>query len=586
MKQEIIGLVQRSISELCTRGELPVGLQPDITLSRSKNPSHGDFACNVALNLAKPLGKSPRAIAASIVASFPQSPAVQKVEIAGPGFINIFLTPRASTTVVERILAAGSLYGHSNVGRDTRVQLEFVSANPTGPLHVGHGRGAAYGSAVAGIMRAAGYSVECEYYINDADRQMDILATSVWLRYLAKGGVEIDFPSNGYRGDYILEIADHLRDDRGATLMVQAAQLTSDIPADEPAGGDKETHIDALIERAKLLLGKANYEDVFSLALGTILGDIRADLQEFGVEYDTWFSERSLFDSGEVESALQDLEQRGHTFQDQGALWFRASDFGDDKDRVVRRDNSTTTYFASDIAYLRNKLERGFDKTLYIFGADHHGYVPRLKAMATALGLDTNKLEFPLIQFAALYRDGKKIQMSTRSGQFETLRALREEIGRDAARYFYLMRRHASSMDFDLNLAKTQSNDNPVYYVQYAHARICQVFRQLHSKELQHDQANGSKNSVRLTEKHENALLESLAHYPEVIETAAYHREPHLITNYLRNLASAFHAYYNAHQILIDDANLRDARLNLCLAVQQTLANALGVIGVSAPSEM
>ena len=574
------------MAELVASGEMPNGLNSPLTLSRNKNRDHGDFACNIALTLAKPTGKAPRTIAEAIVASLPKSSLLQKVEIAGPGFINFFLASDATTSVVDLVLQAGDNYGRCDTGKGTRVQLEFVSANPTGPLHVGHGRGAAYGSAVAGIMRAAGYEVECEYYINDAGRQMDILVTSVWLRYLANGGVEISFPSNGYQGDYVFEIADHLRSDRAEELMVAAAQATADIPADEPAGGDKETHIDALIERAKLLLGKSNYEDIFALTLGTILGDIREDLEQFGVQYDSWFSERSLFDSGEVSAALTDLEKRGHLYQEHGALWFRATEFNDDKDRVVRRDNGATTYFASDIAYVRNKLARGFDKALYIFGADHHGYVPRMQGMATAQGLDTSKLEFPLIQFAVLYRDGKQVQMSTRSGQFVTLRQLREEVGRDAARYFYLMRRHESHMDFDLDLAKSQSNDNPVYYVQYAHARICQVFKQLESKELQHNRENGSKNRGRLTEIHESALLESLARYPEVIETAARNREPHLITNYLRDISTAFHTYYNAHHFLVEDAALRDARLNLCLAVRQTLANALRVIGVSAPTEM
>ncbi len=586
MKQQIIDLFQHSLNTLIDKGELPADLTPKITLGRTKDASHGDFACNLAMMLAKPAGKPPRAVAEAIVAALPASPAVDKVEIAGPGFINVFLATDAVTAVVQRVLDAGEQYGRSETGKGQKIQLEFVSANPTGPLHVGHGRGAAYGSAVASIMRNAGYQVECEYYVNDAGRQMDILATSVWLRYLAQGEVIFDFPSNGYKGEYIKGIAEHLRSDRSEELMVQPGQLLADLPADEPQGGDKEQYIDALVARAKLLLGAANYEDVFGLALGTILGDIRQDLEEFGVEFDVWFSERSLFDSGEVDKALEGLKSRGHLFEEKGAQWFRATDFNDDKDRVVRRDNGATTYFASDIAYVRNKMDRGFDHVMYIFGADHHGYVPRMKGMATAQGLDADKLEFPLIQFAVLYRGGKQVQMSTRSGQFVTLRELRKEVGVDAARYFYLMRRHESHMDFDLDLAKSQSNDNPVYYVQYAHARICQVFRQLESKELQHDRENGSKNIGRLTETHESALLESIAHYPEVIETAARNREPHLITNYLRDLASAFHTYYNAHHFLIDDQDLRDARLNLCLAVKQTLTNALAVIGVNAPSEM
>jgi len=586
VKQHIIDLFQTCISDLSARGELPEGLEPNIALSRTKDASHGDLACNVAMTLAKAVGKPPRAIAEIIVNGFPENPAIRSLEIAGPGFINIFLATDAVTAVIDRVLSAGEDYGRSTVGAGEKIQLEFVSANPTGPLHVGHGRGAAYGSAVASILRATGYDVQCEYYINDAGRQMDILATSVWLRYLAAGGVALDFPSNGYKGEYIIGIAEHLRAEHGEALMVQTAQLCEDIPADEPAGGDKEVHIDALIARAKLLLGNTNYEEVFSLALGTILGDIREDLHQFGAEFDVWFSERSLFDSGEVNQALDALTERGHVFEEGGAQWFRATEFNDDKDRVVRRDNGATTYFASDIAYIRNKLNRGFDKVIYIFGADHHGYVPRMKGMTEAQGLDVEKLEFPLIQFAVLYRGGEQVQMSTRSGQFVTLRALREEVGKDAARYFYLMRRHESHMDFDLDLAKSQSNDNPVYYVQYAHARICQVFRQLESKSMQHDQANGSAHCGRLTESHERTLLELLAHYPEVVTSAAHSREPHLITNYLRELASAFHTYYNAHHFLIEDSDLRDARLNLCAAVRQTLSNALGIIGVNSPSEM
>jgi arginyl-tRNA synthetase len=450
---------------------------------------------------------------------------------------------------------------------------------------VGHGRGAAYGAVVADLLEAVGFAVHREYYVNDAGRQMDILGTSVWLRYLELCGEELPFPSNGYQGDYVLDIAASLHREHGDAYRVESETVFTGVPADAPEG-DKEAHIDGLIARAKQLLGDNRYRLVFELALNTILDDIRDDLGLFGVRYDEWYSERALTESGAVNRALERLRSAGHVYEREGALWFRSTAFGDEKDRVVERENGQTTYFASDIAYHMDKLERGFERVIDVWGADHHGYVPRVKAALEALGDDPGKLEVLLVQFANLYRGGEKVQMSTRSGSFVTLRSLRKEVGTDAARFFYVMRRCEQHLDFDLDLAKSQSNDNPVYYVQYAHARVCSVLRQAADKGLPVEPSPGGENLERLTESHEQALLTDLARYPELLEQAALGQEPHLLAHYLRELANGLHTYYNAHQFLVDDEALRDARLKLILATRQVLMNGLNLLGVSAPERM
>jgi len=484
------------------------------------------------------------------------------------------------------VLASGEAYGRSAIGDDKPVQVEFVSANPTGPLHVGHGRGAAYGAAVADLLTAVGFKVHREYYVNDAGRQMDILAVSVWLRYLDLCGEKLAFPANGYKGDYVWDIAADLHRKHGDAYRHDAEIVLSNLPADEPEGGDKEQYIDALVNRAKELLGEVAYRQVFDAGLNSILDDIRRDLEGFGVVYEAWFSERSLTESGAVGRAIERLKEAGHLYEEGGAWWFRSSDFGDEKDRVVVRDNGQTTYFASDIAYHMQKLERGFERVIDVWGADHHGYVPRVKAALTALGDAANRLDVLLVQFAILYRGKEKVPMSTRSGQFVTLRELRAEVGDDAARFFYVMRRCEQHMDFDLELAKSQSNDNPVYYIQYAHARVCSVLRQMGEKGLEHDEKQGLANLSQLSEAHEQALLTRLARYPEVLEAAALNHEPHQLAHFLRDLANEFHTYYNAHQFLVDEAALRDARLCLIRAVRQVLANGLNLLGVSAPESM
>lgn len=585
MKSQLIELIAAAVNALKAAGTLPADLTPSIQIERARDKSHGDFACNIAMTLAKAARCKPRDLAESIVAALPRSDLITKTEIAGPGFINFTMSPAAFQATVAVILEAGASYGKSKLGAGKRVQVEFVSANPTGPLHVGHGRGAAYGATVADLLEAIGYEVHREYYVNDAGRQMDILATSVWLRYLELCGEEITFPVNGYQGDYVWDFAATLHRGHGDAFRHGWDEIAKDLPPDEP-DGDKEAHIDALINKAKTLLSESDYRTVFDTGLNAVLDDIRQDLRQFNIEYEQWYSERSLTENNAVKKTLERLKQSGHTFEKDGALWFRATDYGDEKDRVLVRENGQTTYFASDIAYHADKLERGFERVIDVWGADHHGYVPRVKAAMQALGDDPKKLDVLLVQFANLYRGGKKVPMSTRSGSFVTLRELRKEVGVDAARFFYIMRKCEQHLDFDLDLAKSQSNDNPVYYIQYAHARVCSVMRKLEEEGLHYEQDTGLQHLSLLNEKHEQALLTSLSRYPELVETAALNHEPHQIAHYLRELANEFHTYYNAHQFLVDTETLRHARLALILAVRQVIANGLGLLGVSAPESM
>ena len=558
---------------------------PAVTVERTRDTSHGDFASNVALQLARAAKRKPRELAEAIVKAMPSNELVLRVDIAGPGFVNFFLAPAAYRSELLRVLDAGRAYGRSRAGAGKRVLVEFVSANPTGPLHVGHGRLAAFGASLANLLDAAGYAVQREYYINDAGRQMDILATSVWLRYLESFGEEFPFPSNGYRGDYLRPIADKLVERAGRMLVRPAATIFADLPPDAPAG-DKDQYIDAVTERAKTLLGADGFAQAFDLALRDILADIRGDLEEFGVRYDCWFSERSLAENGAIDHALDLLRRNGVVYEKDGAQWFRATDFGDDKDRVVVRENGLKTYFASDIAYHLNKCERGFEQLIDVLGSDHHGYIARVRAGLVAMGQPADCLDVRLMQFVTLYRGGEKVQMSTRSGEFITLRELRREVGNDAARFFYVMRGNEQHLDFDMQLATSKSNDNPVYYIQYAHARVCSVMRQLREKGFEHDEARGRSNVGRLVEAHEQAVLAAMSRYPEVIEAAALQRAPHMLVHYLRELATEFHAYYNAHQFLVADEALRDARVLLVRGVRQVICNGLGLLGVSAPEAM
>jgi len=585
LKYLIEKLVQDALAALPEDLRAVAATQSAPTLERTRDPTHGDFATNAAMQLAKAAKRKPRDLAQTIIDALPQSDLVSKVEIAGPGFINFFVAPSGYHRELERVLDEAAAYGRSTLGAGQRVIVEFVSANPTGPLHVGHGRHAAFGATLANLLDAAGFRVHREYYINDAGRQMDILAASVWLRYLECFGEQFPFPSNGYRGDYLHPIADKLVEQAGRTLVRPAAEIFRDLPPDAPAG-DKDAYIDAVIARARALLGDDGFERAFRIALDDILADIRQDLEEFGVRYDEWFSERSLATDGAIERALARLRANGVVYEKDGAEWFRATDFGDEKDRVVVRENGLKTYFASDIAYHLQKRERGFDRLVDVLGADHHGYVARVRAGLVAMGEPGDSLEVRLVQFVTLFRGGEKVQMSTRSGEFITLRELRREVGNDAARFFYVMRSNDQHLDFDLQLATSHSNENPVYYIQYAHARVCSVMRQMREKHLEHDIARGRASLARLVEPHEQALLASLSRFPEVVESAALLRAPHALVHYLRELANDFHTYYNAHQFLVEDPALRDARVTLIQGLRQVVRNGLGLLGVSAPEAM
>lgn len=573
LREQLAALFARALAD-----SYPNAAPAVVTLDRPKSADHGDFACNVAMQLARALKRSPRDIAQGIIAALPASPLIQRVEIAGAGFINVFLAAATKQDVVTAVLDQAAAYGRVSYGAGQRVQVEFVSANPTGPLHVGHGRGAAYGASLANVLDAAGFAVQREYYVNDAGRQMDILALSTWLRYLELQQIAIPFPSNAYQGDYVREMAASIAAAHGKQYVRSAEALVDGLAA---LGDDAEARLDKLIDNAKHLLGD-DYAYVHGFVLNEQLGDCRNDLNEFGVTFDNWFSERALFANGDVERALERLDSAGHLYEQDGATWFRSSSFGDEKDRVVRRENGQFTYFASDIAYHLNKFERGFDLVINVWGADHHGYIPRVKGALGACGIDPARLTVALVQFAVLYRDGKKASMSTRAGDFVTLRALRQEVGNDAARLFYVLRKSDQHLDFDLDLAKSQSNENPVYYIQYAHARICSVLDEWSGDAAQlRDASLGQLDSAM-----ESAILRQLIDFPQIVEDAARDLAPHVVAFYLKDLAAAFHSYYNSVRFLVDDTRLRDARLALIWAIRQVLRNGLTMLGVSAPDKM
>jgi arginyl-tRNA synthetase len=556
-----------------------------IVVERTRDPQHGDFATNIALRLAKAARRNPRDLAQAILAALPPNPLVARTEVAGAGFINFFLTAEAYSQELGRIHELGDRYGRSDLGRRERVMVEFVSANPTGPLHVGHGRQAAYGATLSNMLSAVGFDVAREYYINDAGRQMDILGASAWLRYLELGGEALPFPANGYRGDYVRPIAVYIRSQLGDELHRPAAAVLDGLPADAPEG-DKEIYIDAVIGRTRQLLGASGFQRVLQLSLEQMLADIRDDLEQFGVRFDRWYSERALGDSGAIDRALERLKTQERLYQKDGATWFRATEFGDEKDRVVVRENGVKTYFASDIAYHLEKRERGFERLIDVLGADHHGYVARVRAGLIAMGEPGASLEVNLVQFVNLFRGAEKVPMGKREAQFVTLRELRGEVGNDACRFFYLMRSHEQPLDFDLELAKSRTNENPVYYIQYAHARVASVMKQLAARGFEFDRAQGLASAGLLVGEHEQAVLNSLARYPETLELAAVNRAPHTLAHYLRELANTLHTYYNAEQFIVADAKLRNARLALIEAVQQVIRNGLTLLGVSSPESM
>ena len=582
MKDQLQELLTKCVQDLISKGILNE-MPSKIRIDHTKDNSHGDYATNIALMLSKQAKMSPVELAKIIIDQFEQKNFIKKIEIAGPGFINFFISQESSSSIVNEILVQAASYGCSDIGQGKKVLLEYVSANPTGPLHVGHGRGAAYGATVSNLLRNAGFIVDNEYYVNDAGRQMDILTVSIYLRYLTICGEDLRFPDNGYQGQYINDIAQGIYETSGQKFHLKSDLVFENVCRDGTEGGDKEVHIDQLIEKAKSILGDG-FKAVFEVGIESILSGIKNDLAEFGVVFEKWFSEQSLIDSGLSESCISKLKDSKNLYEKDGALWFKTTNYGDEKDRVVVRDNGNHTYFASDIAYHLDKLDRGYDKIINVWGADHHGYIPRVKASIEALGHNSDKLEILLVQFANLYRGGSKVQMSTRSGSFVTLEDLRAEVGNDAARFFYILRKSEQHMDFDLDLAKSKTNENPVYYIQYAHARICSVFKQADEKELELDVSQA--NLSLLTEEIEKDILRELSRFRSVLESSAIQYEPHQLAYYLRDLSNHFHSYYNACKFIVDDKNLTQSRLALINATQQILKNGLSILGVGAPESM
>ena len=581
MQETVKKWLDHSLASLRSEGKLSASVEPRVTAPKQRE--HGDYTSNVALVLAEQSSMDARALARLIVERLPASSELEAADVAGPGFINFHLKQEAEKRVfsvmLKEIANLGERYGSGWIKGSPRALVEFVSANPTGPLHVGHGRGAAYGEAVSALLEAAGYEVEREYYVNDAGRQMDILTTSAWLRYLELGGERFDFPEVGYQGDYVWDIAAEIRRTRGDRLHRPAA----DIQARPEGVSDGEKLVDGVIENCKRLIGGENYAALARVCVEMMMQSISGDLKKIGI-HTRWFSEKALSDSGEIARTIGILQDKGHLYEREGALWFRSSAFGDEKDRVVVRANGNPTYFASDVAYHRNKFQRGYDLIVNVWGADHHGYIPRVRAALEALGLEVDKIRFLLVQFVNLYRNGSKVAMSTRGGEFVTLRELHEEVGRDAERFFYVMRKPGQHMDFDITLAKEKSNENPVYYIQYAHARVCNVFRELKKRKL--DFSDDVDAMKYLTQDLEMCLVRRLYQYKEVLKSAATEMAPHVLLGFLRELAGEFHAYYNHSQFLVDDGEMRSARLVLIGAVRQILSNGLGLLGVSAPQRM
>ena len=553
-----------------------------INLQENNDKKHGDLASNIALILAKPLKKNPQEIANSIKDSFITDEEITKIEVAGPGFINFFLSTKTHSEVLNEISAKKELFGKSE-NKNQNVLIEYVSSNPTGPLHVGHGRGAAFGSVLGALLKEAGFKVDEEYYVNDFGRQMNILAASLWLRYAQLLNESITMIENGYQGEYLISIAEKLKEDHSDKFYRNYDSIVELLKTEIQ---DDEIFTDSVVVAIQSAL-ENDFNFLRDFALQAILELIKRDLLDFGVEHNFWFSESSLYDIKEnkinqVDLAIEDLKSRGFVYEKEDALWFKSSEFGDDKDRVLKRGNGEYTYFASDVAYHSKKYDRGYDRVINIWGSDHHGYTPRVQAAMEATNRDPEKLEIVYIQFANLLRAGKKVTMSTRSGEFITLRELMDEVTTEAARFFYINRKADQHLDFDLDLAKDQSKDNPLYYIQYAHARICSVLKKSNAQIMDLERAD----LTLLDTEKEIEIQKTLNQYPALIERAAKSSEPHLLCYYLKDLSGLFHSYYNSEKFIIEDKKLMASRLFLLKGVKQVLANGLSILGIKAPEEM
>jgi len=583
MQQKIINQLTLIVDELIKSSNVG-DVNYKIRLQENKDKEHGDYASNIAMMLAKDLSENPKNLAEQISKDFPLDDDILKVEVAGPGFINFFVSEATHAEILKNIDSEKGKYGHSKEKRG-KVLIEYVSSNPTGPLHVGHGRGAVFGSVLASLLKAAGHKVDEEYYVNDYGRQMSILSVSVWLRYLQNSSKNISMSALGYQGDYIKLIAQELFKENKDKYLLSDNDHDNILPILELQEDEKD--IDSLISFMQKTLGEG-FSEIRSFALDNMLNIIKSDLINFGVEHNLWFFESSLYieekgKPSKVDKGISDLSSNDFVYEKDGAIWFKSSKLKDDKDRVLQRSNGDHTYFSSDVAYHLDKYNRSYDRIINIWGSDHHGYLPRVKAAMEASGRDTNKLEVVFIQFANLVRNGEKISMSTRSGDFITLNELMNEVTPEAARFFYINRKADQHLEFDLDLAKEQSKDNPLYYIQYAHARICSVFNK-----VEYDLGKGHKNVnlSLLTSEKEIEIQKQLATFPALIEKAAKSNDPHLICYYLKDLASLFHSYYNSEKFIIEDSSLMISRMFLLKGVKQVIFNGLEILGVSSPEAM
>jgi len=589
MKEELKKSLHQALKSLGKEHNINLS-ETKIEVKENKEKKFGDFSSNLALTLSKILSKPSRDIAEMLLNELGEKDFIDRMEIAGPGFINFFLSHASRTEILKTINKEKEKFGFSTKKKAEKesVLIEYVSSNPTGPLHVGHGRGAAFGSVLASMLKAIGHQVDEEYYVNDQGRQTEILSLSVWLRYLEIFNQVSLFPNNCYQGAYIESLAKDLKKNKDKKYCIEnkigkeVSQLLSlDLTEEE---------LDSLIAKSKKVL-KKGFEEIKTFALESILQNIEGDLKAFGVEHNKWFKESSMFRSSKtsvslISEALDSLESKKRVYEKDGALWFKSTDFGDEKDRVVKRENGATTYFASDIAYHANKFDRGYSKIINVWGADHHGYLPRVRAAMSALGEDTDKFEVIFIQFANLVRGGKKLSMSTRAGEFISLNELIEEVTSEAARFFFINRKGNQHLDFDLDLAKEESKDNPLYYIQYAHARICSVFDKLKENKKSYKESIALESLDQLESDQEVEIQQLLSQFPDVVNRSAENYEPHLLCYYLRNLAGAFHSYYNNERILVEEENTLQAKLFLISAVRQVLFNGLKILSISAPESM
>ena len=585
MKNDLIRTLETVLEQIGEESGIDFS-NKKVSIQENKEKSHGDYASNLAMVVAKDLSQTPREVAENIISLLPSEDWIQKVNIAGPGYINFYLKKDTHNEILLLIEESGRDFGRNNSGNGERVLIEYVSSNPTGPLHVGHGRGAAFGSVLSELLRRAGYKVDEEYYVNDHGRQMNILTISIWLRYLYQNGQELKFSKKGYQGVYVEQLAKQLAEEKGTkyNLKENESDLLELLEAQET-----EEDLDRLIGWGKLFL-KENFEEIREFSLREIMSSIKEDLKLFGVNHNLWFNESSMYsnkiDLPDIDKSIKLLSESGFLYEKEEALWFKSTEFGDDKDRVVKRANSDNTYFASDISYHLDKYDRGYDRIINVWGADHHGYLPRVSAAIEALGKSRDKLEVVFIQFANLLRNGEKVSMSTRGGEFIPLIELIEEVSSEAARFFYINRKADQHLDFDLDLAKSQTKDNPLYYIQYAHARICGVFETLKKEGMKLNLELGLDNLNLLNLDKEIEIQKMLLQYPEVISRAAKNSEPHLICYYLKDLSGLFHSYYNSERFLVDDEKLMNSRLFLLKGTKQVISNGLEILGIGAPESM